>query len=57
MLCDKAMESPLILVESDSKHESSRYLLITYSEEAFGLGAEEFTNIGNLPSRSLKSLG
>lgn len=42
------MESPLILDESNSKHER-RYLLITYSEEAFGLGDEEFTNTGNLP--------
>lgn len=36
-MCSKAMEIPLGLVESTSKHESSRYLLITYSEE-FGLG-------------------
>ena len=43
------MESPLGLVESGSKHENSIYLLITYSEEIFELGAEEFTNIGNLP--------
>ena len=36
-MCGKATETPLGL-ESYSKHESSRYLLITYAEEALGLG-------------------
>ena len=36
IMCGKATEIPLEL-ESDSKHES-RYLLISYAKEAFGVG-------------------